>query len=143
MLPDWHKLRARYRYLPMFGTMAVIFLLSHQPGDSLHLPLFAGADKIAHAVAYATLAATAVFAISRPQQERQPWLTALFSIAICAMYGLSDEFHQSFIAGRSVSAADFLADCLGATAYVALWYRWQRYRAAVLPTLAISVEQRR
>jgi VanZ family protein len=35
-------------------------------------------------------------------------------IAIVSLYGISDEFHQSFVSGRSVDSTDWIADTVGA-----------------------------
>jgi len=43
-----------------------------------------------------------------------------------AVYGLLDEYHQSFVPGRSVDFYDFLADCGGALLYCALFWLLQR-----------------
>ncbi len=37
----------------------------------------------------------------------------LAGAVFCSLYGLSDEWHQSFVAGRESSALDWLADTLG------------------------------
>ena len=51
-----------------------------------------------------------------------------------SLYGLSDEFHQSFVPGRSSDSLDLLADSLGAFCggLFALWVsnRWPRRRGA-------------
>ena len=41
-------------------------------------------------------------------------ILALLSIAFCSLYGLSDEWHQSFVAGRESDITDWLADTIGA-----------------------------
>ena len=40
----------------------------------------------------------------------------LFAIALSTLYGVSDEFHQSFVPNRNVDPKDVLVDFLGATA---------------------------
>jgi VanZ family protein len=39
----------------------------------------------------------------------------LFAIAIGILYGMSDEFHQSFVPGRSDNIPDLAADAIGVT----------------------------
>jgi VanZ family protein len=39
----------------------------------------------------------------------------LFAIAIGVLYGMSDEFHQLFVPGRSANIPDLVADALGVT----------------------------
>ena len=43
-----------------------------------------------------------------------------------AAYGVLDEYHQSFVPGRSVEFYDFLADCGGALLYTALFWLLQQ-----------------
>ena len=58
---------------------------------------------------------------------RFPWLAAaLLTVAIVTLYGLSDEYHQTFVAGRDFSLLDLLADFLGASCAVAGWVVWDR-----------------
>lgn len=117
-----YRLVSFLRFIPMLIVMGTIFYLSHQPGDKLQLPHFWQSDKIFHGIGYAGLAGAIFFAL-------QPWasrLSAFWSssgvVGICTLYGLLDEFHQSFIPHRSVSAFDVLADMCGALLVVGLWY---------------------
>jgi VanZ family protein len=102
------------RMLPMILVMGGIFFLSGIPGDRLMLPDIANIDKIAHIVAYGILAITVFYAFGpwfRPMNPR--WLT-LTVILVCILYGISDEYHQSFIPNRTPSFFDLLADGFGA-----------------------------
>ena len=91
--------------------MALLFYLSSQ--TSLPVPgLFSGQDKIIHAAFYAVLG----FFIARglsPWQGGLSWTQIGVVTLLVALYGASDEFHQSFVAGRSSSGADLIADALG------------------------------
>lgn len=113
-----------WRFVPMLTVMATIFLLSHQAGDSISLPNIIEIDKFAHALIYGILAATALYAVIPYKFTARRLLTGAGVLLFCLLYGLSDEFHQSFITGRESSAADVAADFLGATLTVLLW-RWQ------------------
>ncbi len=97
----------------MLLVMGAIFFLSHQSGDDLHLPLFPGSDKIAHLIAYAVLGAMVTFAFPAEMRRNHPWRVTLLSIIITVFYGMTDEFHQSFIPGRDVSLGDIIADFFG------------------------------
>lgn len=44
---------------------------------------------------------------------------ALAAIILAALYGVSDEIHQSFVAGRYMTASDILANTSGAVIAVA------------------------
>lgn len=111
------------RYIPMILVMGIIFFLSHQPADSLQLPAFPGADKLAHCAVYAALALAVLFALAGSSRVRSPLRLTVLTVLICWLYGLSDEFHQSFIPGRFVSAADVLADVCGALLACLAWFR--------------------
>jgi len=107
----------------MLVVMGTIFFLSHQPGDSFELPGLFNFDKLLHGVAYGVLAATVLFAAPMELRKRSLFFTAALAMAVCLLYGISDEFHQSFIPGRYPSIWDIIADLLGATVVVWLWHR--------------------
>lgn len=108
----------------MLLVMGMIFFFSHQSGHTLHLPSIPGIDKIAHMLAYGLLALTVLWFLGStdPSDFLNP---ALKTVLFCLIYGMSDEFHQSFIPGRWVSVFDLLADLIGATLVCALWL-WNR-----------------
>jgi VanZ family protein len=95
-----------------------IWILSSRPTLPLppDVPLL---DKAAHFAAYAVLAwATGLWFPGEAWRTR-PLRAALIVTAVCAAYGAVDEFHQSFVPGRDMSAWDWLADVLGAGASTA------------------------
>lgn len=47
-------------------------------------------------------------------------LTLFFSALLCLLYAISDEFHQSFVPGRSCQLRDVLIDFLGTVFGIAL-----------------------
>jgi VanZ family protein len=107
------------RFVPLVGVMALIFGLSHIPGQSMPESALFGHDKFWHALAFATLAASALWAwLPRLKRAPRPTLSAI--LFFCLLYGISDELHQSFIPGRSPSLADIGADFLGAALIIGL-----------------------
>ncbi len=109
------------RWLPALAIAGTIFWLSHQPSSDLP---GTGIDKIEHAVAYGLLTLSLWFAFgSRLLDPRAAYRRGSIAVVIAAVYGLSDEFHQSFISGRDPSAYDWIADVVGAVLVVAvlLW----------------------
>jgi VanZ family protein len=97
--------------------MAVIFVLSSRPGGG-PLP-FGISDLLGHFAGYAILGVLVVRAIAGARwsgvSTRAVWLAWIVSSA----YGITDEYHQRFVAGRSPSAIDCLADAAGAAAAIA------------------------
>jgi len=71
-------------------------------------------DKVAHGVIYAILSAL----ICRAFNTLPPWqgrkvLLAVTGIFLATLFGLSDEWHQSFVVTRSADPSDFGADAAG------------------------------
>ncbi len=62
-------------------------------------------DKLVHAVFYGIFAFF-IFGASRRY---------LLTLVIASLYGVTDEFHQSFIAGRDSDVWDWVADTVGAS----------------------------
>ncbi|OQX15783.1 MAG: hypothetical protein BWK76_12655 [Desulfobulbaceae bacterium A2] len=112
----------------MMLVMGGIFFVSHQPGSAIHLLQFPGSDKLAHALAYAVLAASVLFAL--PPSPRRPWRGLVLVFVVCSLYGISDEVHQSFIPLRSADPLDWLADSLGAGVFLLAWAAFQPSRSA-------------
>jgi len=102
------------KILEFIGLMAycgLIYWLSDQP--SLPAPMwFPGQDKLYHAGAYFLLAASAW--CNFRHLVKKPIILAAVVIVFSSLYGASDEWHQSFVPGRSSDALDWLADTLGA-----------------------------
>lgn len=117
-----------YRLVPMVVVMGAIFFLSHQPGDSLYVLPFPGFDKLAHMGIYGVLAASVLYAFySGSNKSKDSALSLiLITVSICTLYGIGDEFHQSFIPGRFASFADIVADTLGAVVVAGAWFLWNR-----------------
>lgn len=112
------------RFSPVVGMMAVIFLVSSQPGDHLHLPSFLPYDKAWHLLEYAILAATCFYAVRPSFSHDNRTLVSFLVVCFSFLYGVSDEFHQSFVPLRTASFSDVIADTLGAT-LVAIGYWWK------------------
>ncbi len=110
--------------------MGAIFILSHQPGDSLDLPPLPGIDKLAHFMIYGMLAAATLFAFSAPWKKSNCGRVVFITTAFCLLYGVSDEIHQSFVPGRFPSSFDILADCCGAVLVCLLWLRCRAEKSA-------------
>ncbi len=106
---------------PVVAVMAVIFYLSglsDPPIPSSVSPAFG------HWAGYALLGVTVVRALSGGLPGRVTAAVAVATVAFCVAYGVSDEFHQSFVPGRVPDIADLFADAAGATAAVAGGWAW-------------------
>ncbi len=117
------------RFVPMVLVMGTIFFLSAQPGDSLSLPDIPNLDKLLHAGIYGLLAAATLFGVGRKSWLGRRRLSGLFVVLFCILYGISDEWHQAFVPGRTPSIWDLAADTVGATAMVMCWSRCSSFWA--------------
>ncbi|MHB1323646.1 MAG: VanZ family protein [Coriobacteriia bacterium] len=87
--------------------MAVIFALSSLPGSAVP-GRFGNAG---HFVLYAVLGG--LYSLALPHSWR-PWITAMTAVVLASLYGASDEFHQSFVPGRTPDVMDWVIDTAGA-----------------------------
>ena len=110
------------RWLPAIVLMLVIFIFSAIPDAGLQtqfspepvkIPNFGIANravkKLSHLLIYALLAHSYLFALGK-HNRRNRWIA--FGLAV--LYGISDEFHQTFVPGRGAGPADVLIDACGA-----------------------------
>ena len=114
-------------WVPAAFYMVFIFILSSQPNLLLPYP-FAEADKVYHIAAYALLGILITYALVGSGITTN---VVLLASLLALLYGLADEFHQSFIPGRNLSAFDMLADGVGALIGSYL-YNWARLLTAGL-----------
>jgi VanZ family protein len=121
-------LRNRLALLLAMAWMTTIFFLSSQ--TRLPVPHMLGyQDKLEHATAYGLLAACLLLAQTRKTSGYSRFQISI-SVLIASLYGISDEFHQSFVPGRTPDPLDWLADTGGAL-LVTLCIDWfSRRRAA-------------
>jgi VanZ family protein len=75
-------------------------------------------------VAYAGLALLCVRAVGGGLPNRVVLRVAVLALAIAAGYGIFDEFHQSFVPGRSADIRDWFADVSGALIGIGVCWLW-------------------
>jgi VanZ family protein len=98
-------------WLPVALWMALLFYLSSRSSIGLagQVP-----DWITHGGAYLVLGCLLCRAIAaglRPLSVAG----AVLATAVATLYGMSDEYHQSFVPGRDASWGDVAKDLAGAT----------------------------
>ncbi len=122
----WQKM------IPVTIVMGIIFFLSHQPGDALDLPEYDHLDKVLHVGIYTILGLTAGYVVPGRLWSAHRLLTAAGVILLCFLYGIIDEYHQSFIPGRYPSWQDALADLVGGVIAVVVYIsflHWQHNKS--------------
>jgi VanZ family protein len=101
--------------------MAAIFVVSGLQAAPLPEDV---SDKTGHLVAYAGLAVLSVRAIAGGLPCNVTIRVAWIALAIAGVYGISDEFHQTFVPGRSGDLADWYADIAGAVIGIGACWLW-------------------
>jgi VanZ family protein len=96
-------------WLPVIAYMAMLFWLSslskppRPPGVSFY---------VVHIAAYAGLAALTTRATGKGLSDVS-WRAVCAAIVISALYGVTDEYHQLFVPGRTFELLDLAADAFG------------------------------
>jgi VanZ family protein len=108
------------RWALVAAWMAVVFFVSSlsRLGLAARVP-----DWISHPVEYGVGAVLICRALTAP--GRAPRTTpAAAAVLLATLYGVTDEYHQSFVPGRTADPADVGKDFLGAAAAALLYRRW-------------------
>jgi len=99
-------------WLPVFLFLGIIFYASTIPGKDI--TSFISWQAVAyHFLVYLFLAFFLVMALRKTYPDKPAIKIVFFVIIFGVIYGIMDEFHQSFTPGRSVSAFDVFIDSLG------------------------------
>lgn len=91
-----------------------MFCLSAQSSVPDLLPSFWLSDKFLHGLEYSIFGALIFHAIqTSPNRPEKLKVRITLSLILVVFYGISDEFHQSFVPHRDASSYDVLADIVG------------------------------
>jgi VanZ family protein len=116
-------------WLPTLAWMVVIFGFSSQ--HSLHASTIAWQDftikKSAHFSEYFVYAILLYFSLFHTTRFARHQLL-IFTLSISLLYAISDEYHQSYIPGRSPMVRDVAIDTAGAALALALVSTTRYYR---------------
>lgn len=112
------------RWLPALVVMGIIFGFSSIP--SREMPSFGLWDLVvkkgSHMLGYGLLALMCWFGLGF--DKRKGWLALLLAV----LYAMTDEYHQSFVAGRHPSWVDVLGFDGGGAALALVAFYWIRKR---------------
>jgi hypothetical protein len=100
--------RTRALWVAALLWMGVIFALSSLPGGSMPAGDY---GSLGHFTVYAVLGALYFLAV---RDQRGSWMAVVIAVAMASVYGVTDEFHQSFVPGRMPDPADWMMDTFGA-----------------------------
>jgi VanZ family protein len=105
------------------GWMLMIFVLSGIPGSALpKVPWKAACHRVAHFVEYSVLAVLFLRALGLSFPPRNRVLLAILALALTFVFACSDEWHQTFTAGRTGCLEDVGRDMLYAAAGIVFYW---------------------
>ncbi len=99
-------------WIPAVVWAAGIFYLSSKQAKDLPQIDIPYLDKVVHFILYGTLS-TLTFCGLRLGSARNFRVAMFLGLLIASLYGVSDEYHQRFVSGRSCDVFDWVADTLG------------------------------
>jgi VanZ family protein len=107
--------------------MAVVFAVSSisNLGPAARVP-----DWISHPMEYGVGAVLLCRALEDGRRRPLTLSTALTATLLATAYGVTDEYHQSFVPGRTADPMDVVKDLAGAAAGCVLYREWRRRQAA-------------
>lgn len=101
---------------PVLAYAGLIFFFSSTSTFPYLIPSFFGFDKLAHFCEYYILGALILRWLLAKQGRFSNRHALALTVLIGTLYGLSDEWHQSFVPGRHATLWDVLFDALGVIA---------------------------
>jgi len=99
-------------WFPVIFYSVIIFCLSSIPNLKTPLEEF-NFDKVIHIGEYLILGVLGARALTNTQKDYSTTMIFWAVFLFCLFYGISDEFHQSFVVGRVSDWKDALADTIG------------------------------
>jgi len=101
------------RKIPAILVMITLFMLSTLPGNDPILNSIHLSDKIEHFIAYFVLGITFCIWIPSKNWRAKPFTYSALVVFLCTLFGISDEYHQTFVPGRDGSLYDLAVDFAG------------------------------
>ncbi len=116
-----HVRRAVWVWGPAVVLMMLIFLVS----DISEPPQTSGLSAAnAHGIVYAVLGALMLRGVAGGRWDRVTIRSTVGAVALTAAYGITDEWHQSFVPARMAELQDLMADTVGAVIGVMIVWAW-------------------
>jgi len=110
-----------FYWLPLVVYCAIIIFQSHYPTPE-SIPRLLFFDKLLHAGGYGLLGMLFCRAYRSGCPDASDRSLARWAVLSAALFGLSDEIHQSFVPFRTADAWDVLADAIGAALGVGFYF---------------------
>ncbi len=124
--------------------MIVIFLFSAQSHSGAITEAYLGdanvpIRKLAHITEFFILCVlfnwSFMLSMKKPSQQDWHWRLAFASTVL---YAISDEWHQSYVPGRSAGVNDVMVDLIGVFLALIVFFVWRKTSAAVACSRKVS-----
>ena len=126
-------------WFPTLAYMLIIFTLSAQSNPLPQLTTRVW-DKLLHVTEYAGLG---LLWCRTCRGAGLSWPAAiLLAVVSTAAFGASDEWHQSFVPGRTADIHDWFADLVGGTLGSGAYAAWTKFAVEPWPTAAAASPDR-
>ncbi|WP_342304748.1 VanZ family protein [Methanolobus sp. ZRKC5] len=103
------KIPIMYELATLFKSLGLDFIVD------IAEYAYSNMDKVAHMFLYFGLGILLHLTFKNSDNTILSKYAAIFAVLLGVIYGISDEFHQSFVPGRTSSLHDLLADGIGVT----------------------------
>lgn len=107
--------------MPVAVYMAGIFFVSSLSELPVSPPV---SDVSLHSASYFGLTLLLIRALARGRWSRVTWAMLALAWTIAVAYGVTDEWHQSFVPNRHPEFRDVVSDAIGALAAVIVVGAW-------------------
>lgn len=104
------------------GLIFYLSSLSQAPETLMEVIDWGPIDKVFHLVEYTVLGVLLARALSYSLRRTLSTYSWIIAFAVAVLFGLSDEWHQSFVLGRHSSVSDLIVDILGSALGVGIVY---------------------
>lgn len=115
--------RFALNWLPLILFCLVIYIQSANPSPG-QIPSIPFIDKVLHFIAYGIMGILFYRAYRTLRVGENMRLLILLSVVSATLYGISDEYHQSFVPFREADVMDVVADFFGSACGVFLYHFW-------------------
>jgi VanZ family protein len=103
----------RRYWLPVIIWAILIFIVSSISRFPKQLEPAFSMDKLAHCIEYAIFGFLLARAFRNSQESNLKKFFRIFAMICVIVYGITDEWHQSFVPYRTASVIDLLYDGIG------------------------------
>ncbi len=115
-----------FTWIPVLLYASIIFYNSAQPQPNLPSIIFLNLDDlILHFLEYVPFGFLLARAV-KGTRSFEPFHSLILPFVAGSTYGITDEVHQYFVIGRTLSPFDAVADSAGVLVGVILWRFWRR-----------------